>query len=80
MNDIDLAIFGQPADRFAEYERQIRLEYEWVDEAVYREKRAEILRGFLDRPRIYLTDYFHQRLDQQARANLSELIRLLTSH
>ena len=78
LNDIDLAIFGQSEERFAEYERQIRLEYEWVEEAVYREKRAEILRGFLDRPRIYLTDCFHERLDEQARANLRGLIEQLT--
>jgi predicted metal-dependent HD superfamily phosphohydrolase len=72
--DIDLAIFGQPKERFAEYERQIRKEYEWVTEDVYREKRVEILEAFLLRPRLYQTDYFYQRLESQARANLRELV------
>jgi len=30
MVDIDLSIFGQPAERFWQYEEQIRGEYEWV--------------------------------------------------
>ncbi|MFN0075720.1 MAG: hypothetical protein ACKVY0_04515 [Prosthecobacter sp.] len=72
--DIDLAIFAQAPERVEEYERQIRAEYAWVPEAVYREKRAEILTGFLNRERIYLTDFFHQRYDEIARRNLSQLI------
>lgn len=75
--DIDLAILGQTEARFAEYEGQIRQEYSWVDEMLYRQKRAEIMDGFLSRPRIYATDYFHQRLDKPARANLHSLIQQL---
>ncbi len=75
--DIDLAIFGQTAERFAEYEQQIRQEYAWVEEVVYRTKRAEILSRFLERSRIYATDYFHQRLDQKARSNLQGLLARL---
>ena len=77
MIDIDLSIFGQPAERALEYERQIRVEYAWVSEPVYREKRGEILAAFLNRPRIYLTDWFHARHDRRARKNLAMLIRSL---
>jgi predicted metal-dependent HD superfamily phosphohydrolase len=79
MIDIDLAIFGQHEDRFAEYERQIRKEYEWVAADVYCEKRVGILEAFLLRPRLYQTDYFCQRLESQARANLQALIYSLRS-
>ena len=72
--DIDLAIFAQPMERVLEYERQIRAEYAWVPEAVYAEKRAEILTGFLKREQIYLTAWARERLESRARENLRALI------
>ncbi|MBB5035647.1 HD domain-containing protein [Prosthecobacter vanneervenii] len=72
--DIDLAIFAQPIERVMEYERQIRAEYSWVPQAVYAEKRAEILRGFLARPQIYLTAWAQKRFEACARENLRSLI------
>lgn len=68
--DIDLAILGQPASRFDEYERQIREEYSWVPKIIFRPKRAAILRSFLNRPRIYRTELFFQKYEAAARANL----------
>ena len=72
--DIDLAIFAQPMERVMEYERQIRQEYAWVAEAVYVEKRAEILTGFLKREQIYLTAWACERFEIRARENLRALI------
>ena len=72
--DIDLAIFAQPMERVREYERQIRAEYAWVPQAVYVEKRAEILTGFLKRAQIYLTAWARERYESQARENLRALI------
>lgn len=77
MIDIDLAIFAQPEARVLEYEQQIRREYAWVPEALYREKRKEILAAFLSRSRIYLTDWFYQRHEQTARQHLALLIHSL---
>jgi predicted metal-dependent HD superfamily phosphohydrolase len=68
--DIDLAILGAPPVRFAEYEIQIHREYAWVPELVFRPTRARILRGFLERERIYTTAPFAARFEAQARANL----------
>lgn len=68
--DIDLAILGQPAERFDRYEREIREEYAWVPEAIFREKRGQILQGFLDRPFIYGTEFFRATYEAAARANL----------
>ena len=69
--DVDLAILGQPAERFDLYERQIREEYAWVPKLVFKMKRASILRGFLKRPFIYGTELFRAKYEAAARANLS---------
>jgi predicted metal-dependent HD superfamily phosphohydrolase len=68
--DVDLSILGAGAQRFDEYEAQVREEYRWVPKPIYRRKRAEILRSFLERPSIYSTPRFVERYEKQARANL----------
>lgn len=72
--DIDLAILGAAAPRFAEYEQQIRREYADVPGWLFRQKRRAILRGFLQRPHIYSTPYFRTALEETARANLQRAI------
>lgn len=72
--DIDLAILGAPPTRFDEYEAQVRAEYACVPEAVFREKRREVLQGFLARPSIYRTAYFRQTFEKAARKNLNRSI------
>lgn len=79
MADIDLAILGSDAARFAAYEMAIRQEYAWVPEPLFREKRAAILRAFLDRSAIYATSYFREKYEDRARKNLAESIRALAS-
>lgn len=68
--DIDLAILGQPSERYWQYEEAIRAEYAWVPEALFAQKRAEILARFLQRPAIYRTERFRARYEAAARANL----------
>jgi predicted metal-dependent HD superfamily phosphohydrolase len=68
--DIDLSILGAERGRFDEYEQQIRKEYAYVPGFLFRRKRREILKGFLDRPAIYSTPYFHDALEARARENL----------
>jgi Uncharacterized protein conserved in bacteria len=36
-----------------------------------------VLQGFLDRPRLYATDWFHARLDTPARDNLRRALAAL---
>lgn len=72
--DIDLSILGAEAERFAEYEDQIRREYAFVPGWLFKRKRRAILATFLDRPRLYSTDLFHDALEQRARANLRQAI------
>ena len=77
MVDIDLSVLGAAPERFRRYELGVRHEYAWVPEALFRAKRKELLHHFLDRPRLYFTDFFHQRLDGPARANLQAAVEAL---
>jgi len=77
--DLDLSIFGAPADAFDDYERRIREEYAWVAEAEFRAARADILEKFLSRPRLYATEFFHDRYEQAARENLRRSLARLRS-
>jgi predicted metal-dependent HD superfamily phosphohydrolase len=83
--DIDLAILGSSAERFAEYEQQIRAEYNFVPQPIFNQKRQEILQGFLDRfssgdasrSTIYRTAYFRDQLGLRAQQNIRKSIDLL---
>ena len=68
--DIDLGILSADAERFQEYERQIRMEYRHVPLLIYRCKRRQILRDFAQTEYLYHTDYFRQQLEKVAKANL----------
>ncbi|MHA3103076.1 metal-dependent hydrolase [Acinetobacter sp. ANC 3791] len=72
--DIDLAILGSSAVRFAEYQQQIRQEYVWVDERIYQEKRDAVLRQFYLTQPLYQTRYFQQHYEQQAKTNLLQAL------
>ena len=68
--DIDLGILSADAERFQEYERQIRMEYRHVPLLIYRCKRRQVLRDFAQAPHLYHTDYFRNQLERAAKANL----------
>lgn len=72
--DIDLAILGTAPARFSEYDRQVREEYSWVPGLLYRIKRKAVLKHFLSRERLYNTDHFQERYEDQARINLKTAI------
>jgi len=72
--DIDLAILAAAPARFAEYEAQIRREYAFVPELVFKEKRVAILAGFLARPALYATQAMRHRFEATARRNVSAAI------
>ncbi len=69
--DVDLSILGAPRARFEEYEHQVRAEYAWVPEPLFRQKRRAVLSEFLSRRPIYNTQQLLSALENQARANLS---------
>jgi len=68
--DCDMAILGAAPAQFDAYDQQIAEEYRDVPGFLYRINRRRFLRGVLQQPRIFLSDWFHARCDAQARANL----------
>lgn len=73
--DCDMAILASPIERFREYEEQIGQEYTQVyNRFLYNIGRTKFLRGVLQSPRIYLSDYFFQRYESIARENIATLL------
>ena len=75
--DIDLSILGRPQGEFDEYETNIRKEYLFVPWDRYRSARSAVLRSFLDRPAIYSTEFFQQKYESRAKANLERSLENL---
>ena len=74
MLDIDLSILGTPESVYNHFEKGVRYEYKRIPLFLYRKKRKKILQSFIDRPRIYRTDYFYKKFENQARENLGKAI------
>ena len=75
--DIDLAILGSATARFDRFDADIREEYHAVPWSKYVTGRRQVLRGFLERPRLYATGHFHDRLAAAAHTNLSRALKRL---
>ncbi len=73
--DVDLAILGSDAARFARYDEGIRKEYSWVPENDYHAARSQVLQGFLERDPIYRTDAMRERYEKSARWNLAKALQ-----
>lgn len=72
--DIDLAILSADPPAYDLYEQDVRKEYRLVPGFLYRKKRAEILRSFLERPEIYPSGIFPEEAETQARQNLARAV------
>lgn len=77
MVDADLGILGAEPARFDEYESQIRAEYAWVPEPLYRQERRKVLVEFARRQSLYCTELFRQLFEAQARDNIARSLARL---
>jgi pantetheine-phosphate adenylyltransferase len=77
MHDIDLSILGQASKRYKRYQEQILKEYGPLYGAEYAAGRAKVMQQFLDRPQIYLTDWFKGQYEKPARRNIAKEIAVL---
>lgn len=75
--DMDLAIFGQSEIVFENYGKDIRSEYDWVTDTDFARNRKRVIKRFLNRPLIYLTDFFQNKYETQARKNLKRSLEKL---
>ena len=73
--DCDMAILGAAPELFDAYDQGIAHEYrDHLPGFRFRLNRRRFLKGLLGRKRIYLSDWFHQRYDAQARDNLARVL------
>lgn len=73
--DCDMAILGAPPAEFDAYDRAVAAEYRGhVPAWLFRLNRRRFLKGLLARERIFLSDWFHERYDAQARINLRRAV------
>ena len=78
MVDVDLSILGREPSVFWQYEKNIRKEYAWVPDQLFRQKRLEILNGFLENQHIYYHQEYRETFEEKARLNLKQAIARLT--
>ncbi len=77
--DLDLAILGQSKNVYQNYAKQIREEYGYVPNFLYKRGRKRVLKNFLEKPVIYQTSFFREQLEEQAKENIKEELEKLSS-
>ena len=75
--DMDLSILGSSWSVYEHYAHAVRQEYAHVSDDDYRVGRMAVLKELLAHPTLYLTDYYYERLEKQARKNIEHEITLL---
>ena len=75
MQDIDLSILGAPPDEYKDYSEAVRQEYAQYTEKQFNAGRVTLLLQFLEKVRIYKTEFFFSRFEARARENLYRELR-----
>ena len=75
--DIDLSILGASPEIYKTYEENIRKEYSFVPEYLYKKGRSKLLQTFLNKKKIFKTEIFAELYEGHARNNLAAAISKL---
>jgi predicted metal-dependent HD superfamily phosphohydrolase len=75
--DADLAILGSGPSTYDTYAKNVRREYSMYPDFLYRPGRRKVLRHFLEMERIFKTEEFAEKFEEQARMNLERELRVL---
>ena len=76
--DADLSILGSDADSYITYTKQIRKEYSYFPDMLYKPGRRKVLAGFLEMENIFKTKYFRDKFEVQAKINISGELKSLS--
>ena len=76
--DADLAILGAEPGAYLAYVNGVRSEYGHVDDSQWIAGRSAVLRRFLDRPRLFTTDFMYSAFEHRARANIEAELAALS--
>ena len=68
--DADLAILGAEPGAYLAYVNGVRAEYGHVDDDQWRAGRTVVLQRFLQRRRLFITDFMHDAYSHRAHANI----------
>ena len=75
--DIDLGIFYTDENVFDTYEKYVRREYDFVEDAAWITGRSKVLQSFLDREWIYTTPLYRRLYEGTARGNIKRSLARL---
>lgn len=75
--DLDISILGSSEEEYNTYAKNIRQEYSSYSWDAYRKGRTKIMTSFLERDRIFFTDHFREKYEQQARRNIQRELNSL---
>ena len=73
--DADLAILGEPRDRYLQYVSDVRAEFSFVSDDQWRIGRTKVLNHFLAAPAVYRTTWFRESREELAVRNLRGELR-----
>jgi predicted metal-dependent HD superfamily phosphohydrolase len=76
--DADLAILGADPGAYQAYVNGVRAEYSHVDDDQWRAGRGAVLARFVDRQRLFATDYMYATFEHRARANIEAELAALS--
>jgi predicted metal-dependent HD superfamily phosphohydrolase len=76
--DADLAILGAEPGAYQAYVNGVRAEYGHVDDNQWITGRSAVLQRFLDRPRLFTTEFMYSAFEHRARANIGAELAALS--
>jgi predicted metal-dependent HD superfamily phosphohydrolase len=68
--DADLSVLGQDTETYKVYFQNVRKEYSIYPDLIYNPGRKKVLKHFLELKRIFKTEYFYAKYENQAKQNL----------
>lgn len=78
--DFDMAILGEQSSEYRLYSANIQREYAHIPNKEYCRRRAHVLKEFLGTRRIYCTEVFHEKYEENAKKNILNEIASLSNN